>query len=200
MWQSDSQEQKWFNHTKKINYQMEYGCAFDVDTRYQMTDPNWKSFQHPRSNDHLMELCGHSTINCQSVFAAETDVCVTYKDWKKKGLGYVAPNLADFEDDEGKALVQSDTHYSLTCDMYHAAKNTFQQVFASLMRIESFGRGDAFNIFVKILDVFSLNRIEKGPTMANWSTSDEYVKQISLEIAPIALVKFACHSHFHLSL
>lgn len=197
MLMSDSQEGNWFCRTKKINYQMEYGCSFCNDTRYQMTDPERKSFQYPRSNEQLLELCGISSAEHQSIFHVESDVCSSYKDWEKNGKGYVSPNLDEFEDAQGKEVIQGDPHYSLTYDMYHAAKNTFQQLFASFIRKESLSRIQGFEMFVKIMDVFKMNKIQTTLTMLNWSSSgDEYVKQISLEIAPIALVKTLSVSNF----
>lgn len=187
MWKMDTQECNHFGYTKKINAQMFYACSKCCDTRFQVTDPERLSFQYPRSNNHILEIAGYATEGVD-IPISEFDVCYEFDDWAEKGYGYFPRDIAQILDE----IITVDPHYGMTTDIYHGAKNIFLQYFASVPRICHIHRDKTFFIFQHIVDFWKLNHIEsKFDIEGNWKadrSDTQFVKEISLEIAPYALV------------
>ena len=196
MWKMDTKEYAPFTFTKQINAKGPYGCSKCCDNRFQLTDPNRKSFQHIRSNDHILELSGMESGKnlCPT---APSDVCKKFKDWDKdileagtkkwlgkKGQGYTPPvlNYINLE-------LTSDLHYTITTDIYHASKNIFQQIFATFVKTQGYSSDKSFGLFSNIRDCLQLNWIEAKLTVEDYKPSPDFVSNISLETAPMALVE-----------
>lgn len=184
MWKMDTKEYAPMTFTKNINANGNYGCARCCDDRHQLTDPTRPSFQYIRSNDHILELSGTQNQNIDIPHHASDD-CKTFDSWKDKGCGYTPPDLELVQ-----LQLQSDPHYSITTDMYHAAKNTFQQIFITFIKRASLSKDESFSLFAKIKDFMLINHIEAKMTDEDYKGPPLYIKDISLESAPYALVRF----------
>lgn len=182
MWKMDTQEWADFTNTKNINDKLSWGCSKCRDTRHQLTDPNRWSFHYPRSDDDMMEIAG---VNDNDDDKLEEDaICKTFADWnKQKGCGYTHPLLSDETD-----RIRCDPHWTIVGDIDHGCKNVVEQLFATTMRQDHIGRDEAFAIFQYMQDVFILNHIAAKLTGDNWKNREGYLSDISLEIAPFALV------------
>ena len=197
MWKMDTKEYSAFTNTKQINATGFFGCSKCGDNRFQLTDPNRKSFQYIRSNDHILELAGFDT-KLNSSPQDSTDICKTFKDWSEnkleegtkkwlsqKGQGYTPPvlNYINLE-------TTSDLHHTITTDMYHASKNIFQQMFATFVTTQEFSADESFGLFSNIRDCMLLNCIEAKLTVEDYKKKPDFVSNISLESAPMALVLY----------
>ena len=194
----DTKEYSPFTFTKQINPQGDYGCSKCCDTRHQLIDPNRKSFQYPRSNNHLLELAGVGD-NVGSCPFDKGDICNKFQDWDKKikqqeqricgpakGQGYKAPIMLRFISSKS----ESDPHYTVTSDLWHAGKNIFQQLFATYMCLQEYGPDDSYGLFLNIKDFMDLNCVTAKLTKEDYKGKPDYVSNISLENAPTALVEF----------
>ena len=184
MLKMDTKEYSFFTNTKQINASGNYGCSKCCDTRYQLTDPQRKSFQYIRSNDHILELAGLNP-NAISVPFSKSDCCLQFSDWNKKGMGYKSPpHLQDL-----KLKYIADPHYTITTDMYHAAKNIAQQIFTTIIKMKNYNPDQSYLLFSKMKDFVKINCIEAKITDEDYSAK-HYITNISLESAPIILVEF----------
>ena len=188
MYKMDTQEYHNFCSTKKINAHNSHGCARCCDDRAQITDPNHYSFQFPRSNNHILELAGFNTDNVD-IPISDSDVCKTWESWNEKGFGYFPKDVSQIQTDD----IISDPHYSIKTDIYHGLKNVLGQYFPTIVRLSSNNHREfAFRLFQQIMDFLKLNHIEAKNMLTidgNWKKDGhDYIKDISLEIAPWALV------------
>lgn len=183
MWKMDTKEYATLTNTKQITATTHYGCSKCCDNRYQLTDPNRISFHHLRSNDHILQLAGLK--NPSVVPQSESDICRKFKDWDpKKGMGYTPPviNLIN-------SNFQADPHYTIATDLYHASKNIFQQIFVTFNQIQKFSKEKSLFLFFQIKDFMEINHTEAQLTQEEYKGSGTYLNNISLESAPMALVK-----------
>ena len=197
MWKMDTKEYSPFTYTKQINPLCDYGCSKCCDTRHQLTDPKRKSFQYPRSNNHLLEIAGQDVDHTGSCPLDPGDICEKFQDWDKKikeesqwicgptkGQGYKPPILRFISE-----KMVSDPHHTVTSDLWHAGKNLFQQLFATFMCLQEYGPDDSYGVFLQIKDFMHLNCVAAKLTKEDYKKKPDYISNISLENAPTALVE-----------
>lgn len=183
MFKTDQQEYAKITDTIGINANNIHGCSQCVGKRKELLQPTRLHFHRPRSIPHRLELGG-----LKEKF--ETTPCANFADWKTdKGCGYKHTDLDYIHNDN----IMWDPHYMITMDPYHGAKNLFQQLFPTLLYHEPSLRTHRQQLFQTMCDICKLNHVTAPLTRENWVTSTStrtYVKDISLEIAPWALVTF----------
>ena len=185
----DTQEYADFAGTKNINKDMEYGCAKCNDLSIDLMNPKKYSFLNPRGVEQIVAIsnCYEDTGN------DEENICAKFDDWKDNGHGYTAIHGADVLYDDEHC---PDPSYTITTDMAHAAKNILQQLFATTMATEAKIKERAQMLFGDMISICKFNKIPKtiSLTIKNWAGSPGWLKDITLEIAPIGLVTFCAFS------
>lgn len=185
MLKMDTKEYSLFTNTKQIHHNGDYGCSKCCDTRHDLTNPQRKSFQFIRSNQHILELAG---IDKKLTHAplSKSDSCLTFSQWKTKGLGYTPPpNLNNLH-----LKCVADPHYIVTSDMYHAAKNLSQQLFVTIVKLQEYSPDECYAFFSNLKDFTRINYTEAKITDEDYKGSPNFMNNTSLESAPMILVKF----------
>ena len=173
----DTKEYSKFTHTKNINYATEYGCSRCNDKNDQLMNPNRYSSQYPRGVEQIIEIAG--------IDIPTNDSCVKFDDWKMRGKGYVPMDVNTLPDE-----LEPDPSYIIATDMSHLAKNLIQQLFSSLMQLEPLLKKKRLSLFKEMISICQYNNFTVQLTMKNWSKSPDFLTDITLELAPIALVNF----------
>ena len=169
----DSVEPQNIIGTKNMNKDVEYGCPRCNDLTVKMMDPERYSHLYPRGVQQQLAIA---------------ESCKTTEEWSKDGKGYTPLQGEDVLFDHPQ---NPDPAFIVTTDLSHAAKNLFQQLFGTTMALEPIIKQHANQLFTDMVSICHMNNIPNNQrlTMKNWSGSPGWVKDITLEIAPIALVK-----------
>lgn len=171
----DTQEYASFTHTKNINYATEYGCSRCSDKSGQLMNPNRCSSQYPRGVEQIIEIAG--------IENATNDACVKFDDWETRGKGYVPMDVEILPGD-----LDPDPSYCIATDLSHLAKNLIQQLFSSLMQLEPSLKKKGLELFKEMISICQCNNFTAQLTIKNWCKGPQFLKDITLELAPIALV------------
>ena len=174
----DTKEYAKFTHTKNINYATEYGCSRCNDKNGQLMNPNRYSSQYPRGVEQILEIAG---IDDDKV--TTNDDCVKFDDWKIRGKGYVPMDVKILPGE-----LEPDPSYIIATDLSHLAKNLVQQLFSSLMQLEPLLKKKSLSLFKEMISICQYNNFTVQLTMKNWCKSPDFLTDITLELAPIALV------------
>ena len=175
----DTQEYASFTHTKNINKDMKYGCAKCNDLSVDLMNPERLSFQHPRGIDQIIVISGYNSTSSDATH------CTKFAEWNAvKGQGYTPCDLESLS-----IKYEPDPSHVITTDISHAALNIVQQLFVTLMVTEPELKIRAQSIFLDMVSICEFNNFKvKLSTKFNWSGSPTFLKDISLELAPKALV------------
>ena len=177
----DTQEYAAFAHTKNINDGTEYGCSKCNDKSPEMMNPKRISFHHPRNADEICEIAG---INKEDNDLNETN-CLDFDDWQEKGNGYVAIDLNVLPRD---GEFEVDPSYAITTDIAHAMKNIVEQLVNSLMETEEDLQKRHKQLFNEMIAVCNVNHFDSKLMLENFADGPSYLSDITLELAPVALV------------
>ena len=84
----------------------------------------------------------------------------------------------------------ADAHYIISTDMYHASKNVSQQIFQTIVQLKKCKPDQSHALFSKINDFTRINYTEAKITEEDYKPSPNFMNNVSLESAPMILVKF----------